>query len=82
MIGTAWVGAIWVAMTVAFEIILGRFVMGLSWARILEDYDLFGGGLMLLGLAAMFSAPFIALRYKRHNEPRKRDEFPAARTRT
>ncbi len=62
----AFLGAVWVGLTVAFEIILGRFVMQVSWARILEDYNVFGGGLMLFGLLAMFAAPFIALRYKRH----------------
>jgi hypothetical protein len=58
-------GFFWVALTVAFEVILGRLVMGLSWERILEDYDVLNGGLMVLGLLVMMAAPFAALWYKR-----------------
>ena len=54
------VGALWVGLTIAFEVILGRFVMVLSWARIMEDYNILGGGLMVFGLLFMFAAPFIA----------------------
>ena len=59
-------GAGWVGLTVAFEVILGRFVMQLSWARILEDYDLTHGGLMLVGLLVMFVAPYVAYRYGKY----------------
>lgn len=52
-------GVIWVTFTLAFEIILGRFI-GLSWARILSDYNLARGGLMIFGLAFMLMAPTIA----------------------
>lgn len=45
--GTAAVaGGVWVALKVGFEIILGRYVMGLSWIRVLEDYNIRDGGLM------------------------------------
>ena len=40
------VGAIWLALTVAFEVCFGRFVVGLSWERIASDYDLLNGSLM------------------------------------
>lgn len=67
--GTAAVaGGVWVALTVGFEIILGRYVMGLSWIRVLEDYNIRDGGLMVLGLLALYAAPFIALWYRRRNE--------------
>jgi hypothetical protein len=51
------VGAMWVVLTVGFEILLGRFVMELSWERISSDYDLANGGLMPLGLLVMLLAP-------------------------
>jgi hypothetical protein len=61
----AWaVGAFWVALTLAFEIGLGRAV-GLGWDRILADYDLAHGGLMGLGLAAMALSPWAALALRR-----------------
>jgi len=58
-------GMIWVGFTVAFELGLGRLVIGLSWERILSDYDLAKGGLMPIGLSIMFFAPAIAARLRR-----------------
>lgn len=57
-------GAVWVFLTVAFEITLGR-LLGLSWERITSDYDLAHGGLMGLGLIVMLFAPLIATRLRR-----------------
>lgn len=59
--GALYVGALWVALTLAFELQLGR-AMGLSWTRILSDYDLAHGGLMPLGLAAMAVTPWLVRR--------------------
>ena len=52
------VGGIWVTLTVAFEFALGR-ATGVSWPRILSDYNPLHGGLMLLGLAFMFCTPML-----------------------
>lgn len=59
--GALAIGGLWVALTLAFEIGLGR-VLGLSWDRILADYDLLHGGLMPLGLLAMALTPWAARR--------------------
>ncbi len=53
------IGLMWVVLTVGFEILLGRYVMSLSWERISSDYDVANGGLMLFGLLAMLFAPWI-----------------------
>lgn len=53
------VGAVWVVMTVIFEVSLGT-VLGLSTDRITEDYDLSRGGLMIFGLIFMFLSPLLA----------------------
>jgi len=58
------IGALWVALTVAFEVGLGRAVLHYDWARILADYDLSRGGLMGFGLLAMFFIPLLAARMK------------------
>jgi hypothetical protein len=58
------VGAIWVVLTVLFEITLGR-LMNLSWQRILSDYDLANGGLMGFGLLFMLFAPLIAAKIRK-----------------
>jgi hypothetical protein len=53
------VGAIWVGLTLIFEISIGRFAMGLTWERISSDYDLVKGGLMPFGLLVMLLAPLM-----------------------
>ena len=58
------VGAIWVLLTIGFEIFLGRVLMDLTWERILSDYDIGHGGLMPIGLAIMFLAPLIVSRFR------------------
>ncbi len=65
------VGAFWVTITVAFEVVIGRLVMDLPWARILEDYNLVEGGLMPLGLMVMFLAPLVALWFRNRHRPRE-----------
>lgn len=58
------VGAWWVALTLCFEIGVGR-ATGASWSRILSDYDPTRGGFMVLGLAFMALAPWLAGRLRR-----------------
>ena len=58
------VGASWVALTVAFEVALGRLGFGYGWSRILEDYDPTRGGLMAFGLLAMGFTPLVAARLR------------------
>lgn len=58
-------GLLWVALTLAFEVGLGR-ALGLSWQRIGADYDLRQGGLMPLGLTALALAPWLAARLHEH----------------
>jgi hypothetical protein len=58
------VGAFWVFLTVIFEISLGRAI-GVSWERILSDFNPARGGFMIAGLAAMFIAPMLAMKLRR-----------------
>lgn len=58
------IGLLWLGLTVGFEIILGRFVMGLSWERIASDYNLLQGGLMPLGLLVLTLSPLIAAKVR------------------
>ena len=53
------IGALWVVMTVIFEVSLGT-ALGLSADRITEDYDPSRGGLMIFGLVFMFVSPLLA----------------------
>jgi hypothetical protein len=58
------IGLLWLGLTMGFEIILGRFVMGLSWERIASDYNLLQGGLMPLGLLVLTLSPLIAAKVR------------------
>jgi hypothetical protein len=58
------VGVIWVVLTIVFEISLGRLVLDLSWERIISDYDVSHGGLMIFGLVVMLFAPLIVSRIR------------------
>ena len=58
------VGLIWLTLTMACEVMFGRFVVGLTWERIAADYNLLKGGLMPLGLLLLLFAPMIAGRLR------------------
>jgi hypothetical protein len=51
-------------LTIAFEICLGRFILGYSWEQIAADYNLLQGGLMPLGLVWLILAPLIATKIR------------------
>jgi hypothetical protein len=58
------IGTLWVALTITFEITLGR-ALGMPWSRILEDHNLLQGGLMPLGLIALWATPWLVARLRR-----------------
>lgn len=66
--GALSVGLLWAALTVGFEVGLGR-ALGLGWDRILGDYDLLRGGLMPLGLLAMALTPWLVHRLQQRSSP-------------
>ncbi len=72
------VGCLWLVLTVAFEVLFGRLVIGLSWERLGADYNIAQGGLMPLGLAVMFFSPMSAarMRGKRRFLPQRDNEKP------
>jgi hypothetical protein len=57
-------GVLWVALTIAFEVAFGRWVLHASWRRIGADYDIRRGGLLPLGLVALAGAPLLAARLR------------------
>jgi hypothetical protein len=62
------VGVLWVALTVIFEITLGRLVLDLSWDRITEDYNITRGGFLGFGLLFMAVSPLLATRLRGRND--------------
>jgi hypothetical protein len=62
------VGAIWLMLTVAFEVLFGRLVVKVSWERIASDYNLLQGGMMPIGLLILFFSPLVALMLRKLNK--------------
>jgi hypothetical protein len=58
------VGLVWLLLTVAFEVLFGRFVVRLTWERVFADYNLSKGGLMPLGLLMLFFSPVIGAKFR------------------
>jgi hypothetical protein len=58
------VGALWLAMTLAFEFGFGRFVQHKAWAEILEAYTFRGGNLWPLVLAMVLISPWLAAKLR------------------
>ena len=58
------VGLIWLILTLAFEVIFGRFVMGVSWERLAADYNIPEGGLLPFGMIVLGLSPLIAARVR------------------
>lgn len=58
------VGSIWLALTLAFEFLVGHFVFGKSWAALLEDYDVTRGRIWVLALLVALLAPLWTARLR------------------
>lgn len=58
-------GMTWSALTVAFELLFGRYVARHSWGRLLRDYNLFAGRVWLLMLIWVATAPCVFLQLQR-----------------
>ncbi len=54
------VGFLWLALTLTFEILFGRFVVGASWEQIAADYNVLKGGLLPIGMLILLLSPLIA----------------------
>ena len=59
------VGFLWLGLTLAFEILFGRFVVGASWERLAADYNVLKGGLLPFGMLVLLLSPLIAAKLRR-----------------
>ncbi len=57
------IGALWVVLTFAFEMMIGR-LLGRTWHEALAEYNPFRGGLMFFGMVFLFMVPLIAARLR------------------
>jgi cytochrome bd-type quinol oxidase subunit 2 len=53
------IGFIWLAFTLGFEFLFGRYVVGHSWTRLFQDYNLLSGRVWPLLLAWVTCLPYI-----------------------
>ncbi len=58
------IGLLWLGLTLAFEVLVGRLVMGYSWERLASDYNLREGGLLPVGLLVLAVAPLVAAKVR------------------
>ena len=58
------VGLLWLGLTLTFEILFGRFVMGAAWERMTADYNVPDGGLLPLGMLVLLLSPLIAAKVR------------------
>lgn len=58
------IGGYWLLLTVAFEFVFGRHVLGHPWNRLLLDYDLLHGRLWPLVLATLAASPYLAAKLR------------------
>lgn len=54
------IGMLWVVMTVLFEFSFGHYVDGVSWEKLLADYNIFQGRVWGLFLLCMLVTPLLA----------------------
>jgi hypothetical protein len=59
------VGAFWVALTLAFEFLVGHYVFGTPWHQLRADYNIFQGRIWVLVLITTAIAPWLAARSRR-----------------
>jgi hypothetical protein len=58
------IGIFWAILTLLFEFSLGR-ILGFSWNRILEDYDISRGGFMLFGILTLILSPILCSKIRK-----------------
>ena len=64
--GAQWlgIGALWLALTLAFEFGFGRLVQHKAWAELFEAYSFKGGNIWPLVLLVVLLAPWLAARLR------------------
>ena len=58
------VGLVWLALTLAFELLFGRFVVGKSWHEIMQVFHLHKGDLFIIVLLATLFSPWLSAKLR------------------
>ena len=63
--GEAWrLGTLWLGLTVAFEFLVGHYLLHTPWTKLLADYNFLRGRLWILVLVSTFVSPVLAFRLR------------------
>lgn len=58
------VGALWLGLMLAFDILFGRLVFRAPWSRIVADFDPRRGGFLGFGMTVLFFTPWLIARLR------------------
>lgn len=58
------IGGVWLIMTIIFEFVFGHYMVGHSWSRLLQDYNVLNGRVWILVLVWTFVAPYVFYRLR------------------
>jgi hypothetical protein len=58
------VGALWLALTLAFEFLVGHYGFRKPWGELLADYDVRRGRIWIAALVVTFLAPLLTARLR------------------
>jgi len=59
------IGLVWLALTIAFEFVFGRFVIQRPWSQLFNDYNMIEGRLWAVFLIWLTLAPYVFFRLRR-----------------
>jgi len=57
------IGSIWLVFTILFEFIVGHYIFGNSWDKLIEDYNILKGRIWILVLITTFFTPYITNKF-------------------
>lgn len=57
-------GGLWLVCMVVFEFTVGHYIFKFTWKWLLNDFNLFKGRLLLLGMVFLAAAPALVARCK------------------
>ena len=60
-----YIGLQWVVMTLIFEFVFGRFVMGRSWEELFQVFNILEGNLFILALLVSLFSPLLVSRIRK-----------------
>jgi hypothetical protein len=58
------IGFIWMSLMLTYDLYVGRVLFKLSWSKILEDFNIFKGNLLALGMLLILFLPLSITIYR------------------